>query len=200
MRLKKFSTLAGLVALSSYAAPAMAGGVGLLGTGGLHQENVYFYDQSENQYLQIQYRQSVGTGLYVMLGDRDDRVQGIMKLFWLADAPPDGDVGTLPDGFDGDPQVPVRTDVRNVGVAMTGIQWSLLGDPSAASFNLISNIGAGAMTSDFSEFAYAELGPGGHITFGGNVQVFGEVVYQARWRKGLSHGGGGTVGVRYLFD
>ncbi len=201
MHLHKISLLAGVVALTSASAPALAGGLGLMGAAGMHQENVYFYDNSDTQYLQVQYQPSYGSGLYVMLGDRDDRVQGVMKMYWLRDAPPSYDVGPLPDGFDGDEAIiALREDSRDIGIATAGIQWSLFGDPAGLSVNLLTNIGAAAVTRDLTEFAYAEIGPGVSFALDSSIQVFGEVLYQPRFRKVLTHGGGGSIGVRYLFD
>ena len=94
----------------------------------------------------------------------------------------------------------LRQESRNIGIATAGIQWSLLGDPSGLSFNLLTNIGAAAITPDLTEFAYAEIGPGVSFAFDSSIQVFAEAYYQPRWRKGFTHGAGGAAGVRYLFD
>lgn len=190
----------GALALTSLA-PAFAGGIGVMGVAGVHSERAYFYDDEEEQFYTDQLVPNYGTGVYIMLGDRDDRVQGNMKIYWQADAPPSYEIGPLPADFVGDePQIALREESNNIGIATAGIQWSLFGDPSAFSVNLLTNIGAAAITPDLSEFAYAEIGPGVHLSLDNSIQIFGEVLYQPRWRKTLTHGAGGSLGVRYLFD
>jgi len=202
MHLHNIPLIIGAVALTSLTAPALAGGIGVMGAAGVHQERADYYDEDENHFYEDQMRPNYGTGLYVMLGDRDDRVQGSMKIYWQADAPPTTELnnGRDPDFVGDEISIALRQDDRNIGIATAGIQWSLVGDPSAFSFNLITNIGAAAITPDLTEFAYAEIGPGVSYALDSSIQFFGEALYQPRWRKGLSHGAGGAVGVRYLFD
>ena len=79
------SALPLLAALAS--APAFAGGVGLIGAGGLYTERVYFYDAAGDQYKQSQVIGSYGAGIEIALGDRDDRILGISRLYWVQDTP-----------------------------------------------------------------------------------------------------------------
>jgi len=202
MHLHHLPLIAGALALTSLAAPALAGGFGLMGAAGVHQERADYYDEDENHFYEDQMRPNYGGGVYIMLGDRDDRVQGTMKIYMQADEPASTDLvnGRDPD-FVGDTiTIALRPEARNIGIATAGIQWSLVGDPAGLSLNLLTNVGAAAITPDLSEFAYAEIGPGVSFGLDSSIQVFGEALYQPRWRKGLTHGAGGTVGVRYLFD
>jgi hypothetical protein len=173
--------------------PAQAGGIGVLATGGVHQEAVYFYDDNGDQFLQKQYQSNYGYGGMAILGDRDDRILGVMKFYYQADAPPSADVGVA------DATLAVRTETRQLGIATAGIQWGLLGDPNGFIFGAVTHFGAGVVTVDNTEFMVIEAGPAAHYTFG-TMQVFAEATAQARYRKGLSYGGCGYVGVRYLFD
>ena len=163
MKMLMSSTLV-LTALSLAASStAHAGGVGLLGTGGMHAERVYFYDADDNQFLQTQYSPNFGGGITLMLGDRDDRLVGHMRFYYQADAAPYSDVfelGGVPDGFEGDvAYVATRGCVevegkiacpeedayvngrRNIGMAAVGLQWTLFGDPTGFAVNLLTNIG-----------------------------------------------------------
>ena len=73
----------------SLSSQAFAGGVGILATGGMYSETVYFYDSSTEfqQYQQPQTIGTYGTGIQVALGDRDDRIMGVARWYWLQETP-----------------------------------------------------------------------------------------------------------------
>jgi hypothetical protein len=192
-----------LGATSLQAAPAMAGGLGLLGTSGFHQARVYYYDELDRQYLNRQVRPNNGFGLEVVLGDKDDKLLGVARSFFVVDssavAPPDpqceNPVYAVPDG-------PLY-----VGTATVGLHWGVLGDPTGFQAHIASNVGAAVITVDSAtgeganlEYLLAEAGVGAHYQFARNMQVYADVDFALRYRKNFSPGGNAYLGVRYLFD
>ena len=81
MHLHHVPTLIGALAFTSLLAPAHAGGVGIMGTAGVHQENVAFYDEDENQFINSQMVPNYGSGVYIMLGDRDEAEDVAQETF-----------------------------------------------------------------------------------------------------------------------
>jgi hypothetical protein len=195
---------------------ALAGGVGLIGTGGLHTDQVYFYDSSQSltQFPQVQLASSFGAGAEFILGDRDDRINGLFRGYWFRDSAQKNPAEVL--NSDGsvkhgevalaDPVQPenveaaVRETPRDVGAATFGVQWGLVGDPTKAQLVLITALGAGFLTNDHSEFLTGNVGVGATFVVARDFQVIADVEYSARYRKGFSHGSNAFVGVRYLFD
>ena len=120
--------------------------------------------------------------------DVDDRQQSALwktlsALLWL-----------------GDVTFAARQGIRPMGIATAGLQWGVLGDPTGVQLNIVANLGASFMTEDATEFLLAEAGVGAHYSLTETVQVNAEATYRARYRKGISHGGGVSLGVRYFFD
>ena len=78
---------------------AYAGGIGPLVIGGFHTEPLYFYSklnadglefaspQDYDQYKVNQVIGNVGSGLELVLGDRDDFIQGSFRFYWMMDMP-----------------------------------------------------------------------------------------------------------------
>ena len=78
---------------------AWAGGVGIVGTGGMHTETVHFYSSVDaigdpyanfRDYDQYQLSQTLGNGgfgIELMLGDRDDKITGVFRGFYNIDQP-----------------------------------------------------------------------------------------------------------------
>ncbi len=190
--------LATLVALSG---PAQAGGVGVVGLAATHTEKVYFYDSESNQYSDMQLRPTTGFGLEALLGDRDDRLIGLMKVYYFTDfQATESSVDT--GNIEGDLTIPLDPDFkyRSVGVFTAGLQWGLWGDPTGLQINLLTSLGTAAITPDSTEFLLIEVGPGIHYVLNKKYVVHAEAVYHLRYRKNVSHGGGVNVGVRYYFD
>jgi len=204
MLLRTTAAALSLAALTAISTPALAGGIGLMGLGGLHTERVYYYDEELIQFKDVQYPPTVGGGLVAMLGDRDDKVLGIMKFYYAQDENPSD-----PESFSTEAVGAVtynyRREDRHLGIVTAGVQWGLVGDPGAFMFNLVTGIGAGVITRDSSEFVMLDIGPGVHYTFLDAFQVFADVTFQPRYRKGqlpgaIQQSGGGSLGVRYMFD
>lgn len=185
------------------ASEAQAGGIGVVTTGGLHQAPVYVYDADLQQYKVNQGRPNVGFGIQAVLGDRDDRVQGTLKLYYQLDAA-QTDSGVLDkaknDGASGDLVFAYDKDPRNLGMATVGVQWGLFKDPGAIQPVLITNIGAGVLTNDNSEFAMAQVGPGMYWSLTEQLQLNAELTYDLRYRKTFFQSTSATVGLRFLFD
>jgi hypothetical protein len=198
-RLRAPASLACTAALLSIAVaplPAAAGGIGLITTTGAHADRIYGYTLEANgEYTQdepvTQFNGHFGGGLELILGDKDDKVSGVFRGYYLADAPQtalDTDVS------------PVRTDVRNIGMASAGLQWGVLGSPDTLQMTVVANAGAGVFTSDLTEFMMVEAGVGGTWMAARRVQVVGAATAGARYRKRVYPTMNATVGVRYLFD
>lgn len=191
-----FGTLVALIGLTA-SAPAFAGGIGLLGTGGMHGDRVYGYTENEAGDLkqeapETQLNANYGGGMELTLGDRDNRIVGIFRFFYLQDGPQSAPkVGEV---------YAVRTTARDIGMFTGGLQWGVVGDPTRAQFTVVSLIGSGFLTRDFTEFAQAEVGVGGTFNPNRHVQVFAEATGGIRYRKRVQPTFNATAGVRYLFD
>ncbi len=186
---------------------AYAGGLGVISTAGVHQENVFAYDTELTQYKIGQQRPMYGIGFQAILGDVDDDFVGVAKIYYLGDTPPQRagvQEAAKSQGWnpseDGDLEFAARTGIRPMGVATAGLQWGVWGEPTGLSVNLVGNLGASFMTSDATEFLLAEVGGGAHYALSDTLQVNAEAVYRMRFRKDFFHGGGFNLGVRYFFD
>lgn len=181
---------------------AWAGGLGIVGTSGIHADPVYFYDSADDfkQYRLSETIVGYGAGIEGILGDRDDRVMGIFRFFWNQETPERDPAGITDLVAPGDVVAAWREEPRNVGWATVGIQWGFWGDPDGFQLTANGAVGSAFLTSNHSEFLSAELGPGVSYTFGRSFQAFGDVVYQVRYRKRFAHGPRAYAGVRVLFD
>jgi len=177
---------------------AYAGALGLQTSAGLHQERAYFYSQSGEQGLDSQTRPNIGVGLETLVGDKDEKIQGVLKISWVQDsAPKEPDTGGVSNAV-----YPAahEQDARNVGVLGLGIQWGILGDPSGTQLNVTSLVGSGFLTTDNTEFVLLEAGVGGTHNLSETVQLAATLAGTMRYRKHMSFGPNAYVGVRYLFD
>ena len=177
---------------------AYAGAIGLQTSAGLHQDRAYFYSQSGEQGLDNQSRPNFGVGLETLVGDKDEKVQGVLKISWVQDAPlKEPDTGDTSNA-----QYPAAHEekARNVGVLGLGIQWGVLGDPSGTQMNVTSVVGSGFLTTDNTEFVLLEAGVGGTHNLTETLQLSGTLAATMRYRKGASFGPNAYVGIRYLFD
>ncbi|HHO54091.1 MAG TPA: hypothetical protein ENK18_25280 [Deltaproteobacteria bacterium] len=194
------------------ATPAFAGGVGVLATGGMHTEKVYYYSNTSpegdlysdiddyDQYQLTQTLPQLGGGFELVLGDRDDRIMGTCRFFYNLDAP-QLDPATLTDEIDPDYVVAnIRDTPRHLGFGMVGLSWGILGDPGGFQLAAVGHVGTAFLTFDHTEFFAFQVGPGITYRMARQVQLFGDVQIQGRFSKGWSQAGYGTVGVRYLFD
>jgi hypothetical protein len=186
-----------LLAAALWSTPALAGGIGLVGVGGVHSDRVdsYSYDDALQDYVQEnpehQFNGDYGGGVEVVLGDKDNKVLGIFRGYYLGDAPQ-----SKPEKGD---TFAIRTEVRPIATLSAGLQWGIVGDASKLQLVVTSTIGSG-ITSDFSDFAMAELGVGGTWMAARKVQVSATIGAGTRYRKIFYPTVNGYAGVRYLFD
>lgn len=197
MSLASFARLAAAcLGASLLAAPAYAGGIGIVGTVGAQTDRVYWYDADDlEQHHVNNMLLNYGTGIEVVLGDRDDRIIGVMRGYWMQDAPQQNPA----QGKD-DRVANVRDNPRNVGMAIFGLQWGFLGSPDAFQLYANTGLGSGFLTTDHSEFVAGALGVGAQYRLSPNLAVLGDIDYTMRYRKSFSHGAATYVSLRYLFD
>lgn len=177
---------------------AFAGTIGLQTMAGMHQERAYYYSQSGEQGIDNQSRPNYGVGIETLVGDKDEKVQGLMRLSWMQDSPPNApDTGGIDDA---DIPQAHKQGPRNVGVLGLGVQWGVLGDPSATQMNITSLVGSGFLTNDNTEFVLVEVGVGGTHNLSESVQLTGTLAGTMRYRKHMSFGPTANIGIRYLFD
>ena len=196
------------------ASNAYAGGFGLLFNGGVHTERVFYYSSHQygegepvayespsdyEQYEMIQTLPNLGTGLELVLGDRDDRVVGTFRFFYAMDA------AQMNPADEAEIQkvhvvAAHRENSRHMGIGMVGINWGFIGQPSGLMAGATAHVGSGFLTTDHTEFLTWDIGPTVMYKVARSVQIHADALYQGRFRKGYSHGFTGYAGVRYLFD
>jgi hypothetical protein len=185
-----------------FSADAQAGGVGLLTTAGTHQIRTYYYRDDGEQGIDNQTRPNFGVGGEAILGDKDDRIQGMMRMYVMRDLPP-----TAPDlsnenttdyGF----TFPAEHEKApsDIGTLQVGVQWGMWGDPSTTQIVLNSLIGSGFATTDNLEFFLAEMGGGVTHVLNETMQAHASLALNTRFRKRVYMGVSGFAGVRYMFD
>ena len=185
------------VAALFFSSSAFAGSVGLLTYGGLHEGKAYYYDSDGLQGIDSQFRPHIGYGLEATLGDKDNRLLGLIRFQnnydWpLEDPDVKGDDYTHPPYSD--------TGVDNDGMISIGLQWSLWGDPTGFQLIGTTSLTAGFWTKANTEYFLPEAGLGATYTINDAVQVHSTVAGGVRYRKGMLTSGNFVVGVRYLFD
>lgn len=189
-----------LTALASLALPgtAFAGGFGLITNAGFHQARAYYYNDEGDQGVDVQQRFNYGVGGLAVLGDKDDRVQGVMRLYFLGDQPlADPNTGDTADAI-----YPAESEQpwKKYGVMTAGIQWGLFGDPTALQLTLETHVGSGFANAEGLEFLLADVGPGVTWNLVDNLQAFGSATATMRFRKRFYLSENVYLGVRYMFD
>lgn len=206
-------TALGLLAGTLTTPTAQAGGLGLDLIAGTQGEQVIFFDANSQKFKEMQQQPTWGVGLQAILGDRDDALIGIMKFSYISDSPAQSAVTIPEEGFSGDAptQITARLpcDDANAqtpcgpsqgGTISAGLQWRVWGDPMGFQVSLLPSVGAGILTEDSTEYVQVQFGPGCHYAISKELQINAEIVYQARYRKGLTHGASMSTGIRWLFD
>ena len=187
----------------SMSTTAQAGAVGTLVTTGFHEERAYFYSNTDKQYTEKQLRFNSGIGFEALVGDKDEKIQGILRFLWVSDAPA-GNPDTV-DKEDNPVPGAVHPDYdslknSNTGVIGLGVQWGILGDPSDKQLVVSSIVGSGFITTDNTEYALAEVGVGGTYNLTETIQAHANLALTMRNRKHMSFGPNLYMGVRYMFD
>jgi len=189
--------------IAATATPALAGGVGIIGSGGIQSAKAYYYNIEGDQGVDTQFRPNTSLGGEALLGDPDDKIVGVVRLYGTWNQPvTNPDVAGDCDGSTDDLECP---DYNSVGVepvgAMTiGIQWGLIGDPRGLQFGVSGMMGSAFATPDNLEYFIGE--PGAYVTYTMNeqYQLVANLNASVRYRKEFSVGGNSYVGFRYLFD
>lgn len=184
------------------AAPAQAGGLGIMTTGGFFTTPVYFYDAGNNM-AQVRQTQTIftgGAGFDLTLGDPDDRIVGGFRGYWLVESAEQDPANNTSTVAADDVVANWRENARHVGIASVGVNIGLIGDPDRAQMITSLYVGSGFLTPDHDEFLLAELGLGATVNITPGIQAFGTAQYSLRQRKGFKHGANAVLGVRYLFD
>lgn len=192
---------------------AFAGGLGIMATGGIHTERHFYYSDTSpdgepyraiEDYDQYQFNPLIpqaGGGLELLLGDRDDRIQGSMRFFYSAELPPPDPAGLDPNVDPDHIVADLREGIRHLGFGMVGLNWGVVGDPGGFQFVLTAHVGAAFLSLDHNEFLAVQAGPGVSWRMSRQLQLFADVQYQARFQKTeFGHAGQGNVGLRFLFD
>ncbi|MCB9665650.1 MAG: hypothetical protein H6732_16195 [Alphaproteobacteria bacterium] len=195
--------------------PAYAGGIGPLVMGGFHTEEVAYYysrtnsgtgaripnQQDWEQVFDPQIIGNAGGGLELVLGDRDNLIQGVFRAFYMLDTPqlnPVGDAELLDSGA---AVTAFREDIKHIGVGTVGLTFGVVrGASDRLKLAVAVHLGAGFLTNDHTEFALAQAGPNLSYLFSRTVEGYIDVSYGVRFRKTVSHGLYGSLGIRYLFD
>ncbi len=226
---------AATLVLGSAVAPATAwaGGIGVMAMGGTHTDRLWFHsnvlsDEGEAVLLEnpnefpkyevVETRPNTGLGLELIMGDRDDRILGSFRFFYMIDAAQIDPIditdevsgkklcdklgADAPEGCDADTVLirAFREDPRKIGMGMVGLSWGVIGNPDSFQLGLVGHIGSGFLTNDHTEFLAVNIGPGVTYKFARQMQAFADAGYMMRYRRGFSHGTHLTGGVRYLFD
>jgi hypothetical protein len=180
--------------------PAFAGGIGVVTTAGFHGDRVYSYEvdsvgQETQNDPENQFNPNYGAGLELVLGDKDLKISGVFRGYYLQDSP-QGE----PTMVTAETVSNVRSVPRDLGVLTAGLQFGVLGDPGALQLTVVGNIGAAVFTSDLSGEVMGEAGVGGTWMVARRVQAAASVTGGIRYRKRIYPTTNAFVGVRYLFD
>lgn len=178
---------------------SLAGGFGLIGTGGLHGDRVYYYQENsigeaEQMPPMDQLNPNVGGGVELIIGDKDYKVNGLFRFYYLVDGPEQA------PGSADDFTFNIRTTPREIGVMDVGLQFGVLGEADGLQLVVMGILGTGVMTRDTTEFLQAQAGIGGTYTIARRWQAHVEVDGGIRYRKRFYPTVNGTAGLRYLFD
>lgn len=194
-------------------ADAYAGGIGVLLHGGAHTEKAFFYSNHDPetdtpinvatnypQFEQTQFVPQFGGGFEFILGDRDDRIQGVFRGYYSMDAAQSDPADSTTEINSEYVVSEHRTVARHVGMASMGLNWGAIGSTDGFQLGVSAHIGAGALTNDHSEFFQLMVGPTANYRLSNSVIGFADLHYIGRFRKGYSHGTQAMVGMRFMFD
>lgn len=189
----------GILALAGLAVstPAHAGGFGIVTAAGGHVDRIYSYKYDESaaeydQFVENQFNANVGTGLEFVLGDKDNKIIGVFRGYYLSDSPQ-----KTPGAGD---TFAIRETSRSVGMMDAGLSFGFLGDPGNIQMTANVYLGSGFLTTDYTPFIYGEAGVGGTWMAARHVQVVASVAGGSRYRRRFFPTTSGYLGVRYLFD
>jgi hypothetical protein len=195
------STLLAAVGLSLLPLSASAGGIGVIASGGIHEGRAPYYRSDGLQGIDVQQRPNAGVGGEALLGDKDDKIQGVVRLYVLSDWPlNEPDVSN--ESSDYEYTWPAHEDlpIKHQGAIMVGVQWGILGDPGGFQFTATSLVGSGFATMDNLEFFMIEPGVGVTYMLNERLQAHANLAATIRYRKRVYTGANAYAGIRYMFD
>ena len=183
-----------------FASTSHAGALGIISHSGAYQGKSYYYRSDGQQGIDSQFRPNYGIGIEALLGDNDDRLQGLIRFYINQDVPvvnpevPSSEEYTYthPDYESLSP----RTD----GLISVGLQWGLWGEPTAFQLIATTSLTSCFWTVDNLEYVSLEGGLGATYTLGERIQFHGTAAFSPRYKKQLFLAGNGYLSVRYLFD
>lgn len=196
-------TAAAIFGLMGASAPAYAGGIGVIGSGGIQSAKAYYYNGEGEQGVDTQFRPSTSVGGEALLGDPDDKFIGVVRLYGTWNAPVQNpEVAGACDGTTNDYVCPNYDDLTTdpVGAMTVGVQWGLLGDPRGFEFGISAMLGSAFATPDNLEYFIGEPGAYVSYTMADQYQLYANVNASVRYRKTFNVGANSYVGFRYLFD
>ena len=184
---------------------AEAGSFGLYGHSGLHEGKAYYYRSDGKQGVDSQFRPHAGTGFEMLLGDKDDRLIGQVRMGWTHDWALNNPSYTVTEDEDGVPYTYEHPDYeavenRNDGHLSVGLQWGLYGEPTGFQVIGLTALTAGFWTIDNLEYFSPEVGAGVTYTLADQIQFHTTATVAPRYRKQVLLGTNVVAGVRYLFD
>lgn len=185
-------------ALLLYSSSSFAGSIGLVTNTGLHEGKAYYYDSNGTQGIDSQFKPHVGYGFQFTLGDKDNRLMGLMRFQNSYDWPLEnpeiaGDEDYTHPPYD-------TLEVNNAGTASIGLQWGLWGNPTGLQLIGTTVLTSGFWTKANTEYFLPEAGVGATYTINDTIQLHGEIAGGIRYRKAVYISSNVYFGVRYLFD
>jgi hypothetical protein len=176
-----------------------------------HTDHAYAEDGSEaalnddTQYPQYEMSQLLmhgGGGLALVLGDRDDRFLGTFRLYYLGDSPQKNPADVTNEQFVQPEHVVAayREDMRHLGMGMVGLSWGFIDLGDTMRLGVTAHLGSGFLTNDHTEFLALDVGPTWTWRTSRTTQVYADIPWQMRWRKGASNSVNVFGGFRYMFD
>ena len=186
--------------LLSMTPDAAAGAVGVISHTGYHQGKAYYYRSDGEQGVDSQYRPHLGSGIELMLGDKDDRLQGLLRMYWNRDMPLQNPSYLEEEGYTYEHPNYDELTPRDDGVISIGLQWGIWGEPTAFQVIGTTSLASGFWTVDNLEYFVLDAGVGAMQTLNDQLQFYGTVNFSPRYRKQLLVSSNAFVGARFLFD
>lgn len=165
----------GTIAILTTPTIAEAGSFGLYGKTGLHEGKAYYYRSDGKQGVDSQFRPNVGTGFEMMLGDKDDRLIGLLRIAWNHDWSLQNPTYTVTNDEDGNPYTYTHPDYESVsprddGLITVGLQWGVWGEPTGFQVTALTALTSGFWTVDNLEYFSPEVGAGVTYTIADQIQ------------------------------
>ena len=179
---------------------AQAGGFGIMTQNGLYQNKAYYYRSDGKQGFDSQMSYSTGIGFDILLGNKSDKLQGLLRIGWSRDFPASNPVFTEEEGYEYAYPDYDSLGPTDVGLTGIGLQWTVWGDPTGVQAIATTSLSSAFWTPQSTEYFLIDVGLGGSYTVQDRFQTYATVNFSPRYRKALSVGMNTFVGARVLFD